>query len=91
MLFILRTTLSYLVPGASVVVVVVVVFVTCSMYVLMIYDCCPDEGTPPPFAPSAWLATETNVVGGWCCCTHIFGVETNYCWNIEQMEQSPMQ
>ena len=37
--------------------------------------CCTDEGTPRPCAPSAWLNNEINV--GWCCCTHLFGVETD--------------
>ena len=31
---------------------------------------------PPPCAPSAWRNNEINV-GGWCCFTHLFGVETN--------------
>ena len=35
-------------------------------------DCCTDEGTPPPCAPSAWLNSEINV-DGWWCCTHLFG------------------
>ena len=33
--------------------------------------------TPAPCEPSAWLNNEIHVVGGWCCCTHIFSVETN--------------
>ena len=40
-------------------------------------DCCTDERTPPPCAPSAWLNNEINVIGGWCGCTHLFGVEAN--------------
>ena len=47
------------------------------MRVLTDDDCCTDEGTPPPCAPSAWLNNEIHVVGGWCYCTHLFGVETN--------------
>ena len=30
---------------------------------------------PPPRAPSALLNNGINIVGGWCCCTHLFGVD----------------
>ena len=32
------------------------------------------KNPPRPCAPTAWFNNKINVVRGWCCSTHLFGV-----------------